>query len=75
MSVSEPICAAARRAARPDTHVLYLTIFPVSVFKLLLTAAMGAGPLGEARVWRGYLLPRLLEHDGKARAFPERIEI
>lgn len=48
--------------------LLYLTIFPVSIFNGLVTAVMGAGPLGEEGGWRGYLLPRLLEHGGEARA-------
>ena len=48
--------------------LLYLTIFPVSIFNGLATALMGAGPLGEEGGWRGYLLPRLLEQGGEARA-------
>lgn len=48
--------------------LLYLTIFPVSIFNGAITAIMGAGPLGEEGGWRGYLLPRLLEHGGEARA-------
>ena len=48
--------------------LLYLTIFPVSIFNGLATAIMGAGPLGEEGVWRGYLLPRLLDQGGEARA-------
>lgn len=48
--------------------LLYLTIFPVSVFNGLATAIMGAGPLGEEGGWRGYLLPRLLEQGSEARA-------
>ena len=47
--------------------LLYLTVFPVSIFNGLATAIMGAGPLGEEGGWRGYLLPRLLEHGGEAR--------
>lgn len=48
--------------------LLYLTIFPVSIFNGLATAIMGAGPLGEEGGWRGYLLPRLLEQGSEARA-------
>lgn len=48
--------------------LLYLTVFPVSIFNGLATAIMGAGPLGEEGGWRGYLLPRLLEKGGEARA-------
>lgn len=48
--------------------LLYLTIFPVSIFNGLMTAIMGAGPLGEEGGWRGYLLPRLLEQGGEVRA-------
>ncbi|TPG38326.1 CPBP family intramembrane metalloprotease [Sphingomonas koreensis] len=46
----------------------YLTLFPISVFNGIATAAMGAGPLGEEGGWRGYLLPRLLERGGGVRA-------
>ena len=48
--------------------LLYLTVFPVSILNGLVTAIMGAGPLGEEGGWRGYLLPRLLEQGGEARA-------
>ena len=48
--------------------LLYPTIFPVSIFNGLATAIMGAGPLGEEGGWRGYLLPRLLDQGGEARA-------
>ena len=48
--------------------LLYLTIFPVSLFNGFATAIMGAGPLGEEGGWRGYLLPRLLERGSEARA-------
>ena len=48
--------------------LLYPTIFPVSIFNGLATAIMGAGALGEAGGWRGYLLPRLLDQGGEARA-------
>ena len=48
--------------------LLYLTLFPVSILNGLATAIMGAGPLGEEGGWRGYLLPRLLEHGSEARA-------
>lgn len=48
--------------------LLYLTIFPVSIFNGVATAIMGAGPLGEEGGWRGYLLPRLLEQGGEVRA-------
>jgi len=48
--------------------LFYLTIFPVSIFNGLATALLGAGPLGEEGGWRGYLLPRLLEQGGEARA-------
>lgn len=48
--------------------LLYLTVFPVSIFNGLVTAIMGAGPLGEEGGWRGYLLPRLLERLSEARA-------
>lgn len=47
--------------------LLYLTVFPVSIFNGLATAILGAGPLGEEGGWRGYLLPRLLERGGEAR--------
>ena len=47
---------------------LYLTIFPASILNGLMTAIMGAGPLGEEGGWRGYLLPRLLERGSEARA-------
>ena len=48
--------------------LLYLTVFPVSIFNGGATAIMGAGPLGEEGGWRGYLLPRLLEQGGEVRA-------
>ena len=48
--------------------LLYLTLFPASILNGLATAIMGAGPLGEEGGWRGYLLPRLLEQGGEARA-------
>lgn len=48
--------------------LLYLTVFPVSIFNGFMTALLGAGPLGEEGGWRGYLLPRLLELGGEARA-------
>ena len=48
--------------------LLYLTVFPVSIFNGVATAIMGAGPLGEEGGWRGYLLPRLLEQGGEIRA-------
>ena len=48
--------------------LLYLTIFPVSIFNGVATAIMGAGPLGEEGGWRGYLLARLLEQGGELRA-------
>ncbi|MDJ0276065.1 CPBP family intramembrane metalloprotease [Sphingomonas sp. 2R-10] len=48
--------------------LLYLTVFPVSIFNGVATAIMGAGPLGEEGGWRGYLLPRLLEQGGEVRA-------
>ena len=48
--------------------LLYLTVFPVSIFNGVVTAIMGAGPLGEEGGWRGYLLPRLLERGNEARA-------
>lgn len=48
--------------------LLYLTVFPVSIFNGVTTAIMGAGPLGEEGGWRGYLLPRLLEQGGEVRA-------
>lgn len=47
--------------------LLYLTVFPVSIFNGLVTAIMGAGPLGEEGGWRGYLLPRLLERGSETR--------
>ena len=48
--------------------LLYLTVFPVSIFNGVASAIMGAGPLGEEGGWRGYLLPRLLERGSEARA-------
>lgn len=48
--------------------LLYLTVFPVSLFNGVATVIMGAGPLGEEGGWRGYLLPRLLEQGGEVRA-------
>ena len=48
--------------------LLYLTVFPVSIFNGVVTAIIGAGPLGEEGGWRGYLLPRLLERGNEARA-------
>lgn len=48
--------------------LLYLTVFPVSIFNGFMTALLGAGPLGEEGGWRGYLLPRLIERGGEARA-------
>lgn len=48
--------------------LLYLTMFPVSIFNGLATAILGAGPLGEEGGWRGYLLPRLLEQGGEMRS-------
>lgn len=50
------------------TILLYLTMFPVSIFNGLATAILGAGPLGEEGGWRGYLLPRLLEQGGEMRS-------
>lgn len=46
----------------------YLTIFPVSLYNGIANVFIGAGPLGEEGGWRGYLLPRLLEHNSEARA-------
>ncbi len=48
--------------------LLYLTLFPVSIFNGVATAIMGAGPLGEEGGWRGYMLPRLLEQGSEVRA-------
>lgn len=48
--------------------MLYLTIFPAAIANGLVTAIIGTGPLGEEGGWRGYLLPRLLERGGEARA-------
>lgn len=46
----------------------YLTIFPMVIVNGLVTAIMGAGPLGEEGGWRGYMLPRLLEKFGEVPA-------
>ena len=46
----------------------YLTIFPMVIFNGLVTALIGAGPLGEEGGWRGYMLPRLLEKFGEVPA-------
>lgn len=51
-----------------DPILLYVTIFPVSIFNGAATAILGAGPFGEEGGWRGYLLPRLLEQGGEVRA-------
>lgn len=46
----------------------YLTLFPAVVFNGVVTAVLGAGPLGEEGGWRGYLLPRLLDRLGEVPA-------
>lgn len=51
-----------------DPILLYVTIFPASILNGAATAILGAGPFGEEGGWRGYLLPRLLEQGGEARA-------
>ena len=46
----------------------YLTLFPAVVLNGVVTAVLGAGPLGEEGGWRGYLLPRLLDRLGEVPA-------
>ncbi len=46
----------------------YLTLFPAVIFNGVVTAVLGAGPLGEEGGWRGYLLPRLLDRLGEVPA-------
>ena len=46
----------------------YLTLFPAVVLNSVVTAVLGAGPLGEEGGWRGYLLPRLLDRLGEVPA-------
>ena len=46
----------------------YLTLFPAVVLNGVVTAVLGAGPLGEEGGWRGYLLPCLLDRLGEVPA-------
>ena len=46
----------------------YLTLFPAVVLNGVVSAVLGAGPLGEEGGWRGYLLPRLLDWLGEVPA-------
>lgn len=48
--------------------LLYLTLFPAVVFNGVVTAVLGAGPLGEEGGWRGYLLPCMLDRLGEVPA-------
>jgi len=61
----EPLTDAA--GGQP-AWTFYATIFPAAILNGIVTAATGAGPIGEEGGWRGYLLPRLLESGGEVRA-------
>lgn len=48
--------------------LFYFTLFPAVVLNGVVTAVLGAGPLGEEGGWRGFLLPRLLDRLGEVSA-------
>lgn len=54
-----------RPVKEESADLVYLTLLGISPFNGLMTAFLGAGPLGEEPGWRGWALPRLLRRAGE----------